>query len=220
MSMPRQKPANIPPVREVPKSTRSEVTRASIIETAEKMFAKDGIEGVSLRQIRMAIGSSNTNVVIYHFGSKEALVEAIVMERYAPLERRRGELLELAQKDGLGNDLDALMNALWQPFFELTNREGHHTYAAFMSSISRGDWRWVNRTIERSFPIGNEIADRIKQKIPSEVRRYSAERFRISFEMIAAALQYCDHFYYKKPLQSKRLFNSSIRMATAAMVTI
>jgi AcrR family transcriptional regulator len=189
-----------------------------IIEAAEKMFAKDGIEGVSLRQIRVAIGSANTNVVAYHFGAKEDLVEAIVWDRHALLDRRRGELLSVARKRG-ADDIETLMHANWYPFFELKNSEGIHAYAGFMDSIGRADWRWVNLSIKKNFPVGYEIADMIKEKLPKESRNYSDARFLMVFEILASALQYSDRFYLHNEVQAKRLFRTALRIATAALLT-
>src|ERR1700740_3219855 len=129
--MSRAKATKPPPAHENKKAAQSEVTRGMIMEAAEKMIAKDGVEGVSLRQIRVAIGSAHTNVVTYHFGSKEALIRAIIMDRQAILEHRRAELLAAARKRGLGADLATLTHAVWYPLFELTNAEGRHPYAAF-----------------------------------------------------------------------------------------
>src|SRR5262245_52289342 len=54
---------------------RHDATRNALLDTAEAMFAESGISAVSLRQIGIAIGSANANVVGYYFGDKEALIE-------------------------------------------------------------------------------------------------------------------------------------------------
>ena len=57
---------------------RREATRVALIEAAESLIAEAGVEGTSTRQIGAAIGSHNTNVVAYHFGSKEALLAELL----------------------------------------------------------------------------------------------------------------------------------------------
>ena len=52
-------------------------TKAQILLTAERMIADHGVDGVSMRQIGTEVGSGNNSAVLYHFGSKEKLVEAI-----------------------------------------------------------------------------------------------------------------------------------------------
>ena len=127
---------------------RSETTRATIIEAAEKLIAADGIEGVSLRRIRMAVGSGNTTVVAYHFGSKDGLIKAIVLDRHRRLERYRTELLQHADASGPSTDIHVLLRAMWWPYFELRNAEGYHTYAAFLASVSKSYGHWLDQLLE------------------------------------------------------------------------
>lgn len=71
-------------------------TRVRLILAAEKLFAERGIEGVSLREINVAAGQRNTSASHYHFGSKAALVGAVLNHRAADLRAAR-----LARLDGL-----------------------------------------------------------------------------------------------------------------------
>jgi AcrR family transcriptional regulator len=128
-----------------------------VIDAAEKLVAKGGVEGVSLRQIRIAVGSENTNVVSYHFGSKDGLIQAIVMDRHPILESRRSQLLMNARKNGLTNDLGVLLHAVWYPYYELKNLEGRHTYAAFLANIAKTHGQWISQNLERHFPVEYEL---------------------------------------------------------------
>lgn len=67
-----------------------------IIETAEKLFASDGFEGTSVRDIAQEAGV-NIAMISYYFGSKEKLMEA-VFERRAVLAKMKVESL-LQNKD-------------------------------------------------------------------------------------------------------------------------
>ena len=40
--------------------------------TAERLFAMNGVEGVTLREIQAEAGQSNSSVITYHFGSRPA----------------------------------------------------------------------------------------------------------------------------------------------------
>jgi AcrR family transcriptional regulator len=202
---------------QVQSGPRSEATRAMIMDAAEKMIAKDGVEGVALRQIRVAVGSSNTNVVTYHFGSKDGLIEAIVMDRHPVLERRRAELLTTARARGLGNDVSVLLHAVWYPYFELKNSDGRHTYAAFLASIAKTHAHWVNKNLEHRFPIEFELRRLIAELLPNSIEKLFLHRSNIVFAMITAALQCCDDVFHGKPVQSKKLFEAALRMATVAI---
>src|SRR6478609_384534 len=58
--------------------------KIEIIHVAEKLFAEKGFEGTSVRDIA---GAANINVAMisYYFGSKEKLLEAMVLYRIESL---------------------------------------------------------------------------------------------------------------------------------------
>jgi len=58
------------------------VTKATLLEEAIDFSARHGLSGVSLRQMAEALGTSH-RMLIYHFGSKEGLLVAIVNEMEA-----------------------------------------------------------------------------------------------------------------------------------------
>jgi AcrR family transcriptional regulator len=72
-------------------------TKEKILDAAEKLFVDNGFSGTSLRSIIKEAGV-NTASVHYHFGSKEALIEAVFERRVAELNRERLKRL---------NDLEA-----------------------------------------------------------------------------------------------------------------
>ena len=77
------------------KPDRSSETRELILVTAERLFAEQGVETVSNRQVSEAAGQSNNFAVGYHFGTKDDLVLAIVRRHSEPVERRRADMLAL-----------------------------------------------------------------------------------------------------------------------------
>jgi len=58
------------------------VTKATLLEAAIEYSAQHGLSGVSLRQMAEALGTSH-RMLIYHFGSKEELLVAIINEMEA-----------------------------------------------------------------------------------------------------------------------------------------
>jgi len=68
-------------------------TREIILDTAEALFARQGHDGTSMRQITSEAGV-NLAAVNYHFGSKEALVQAVLKRRLAVLNQERLRLLD------------------------------------------------------------------------------------------------------------------------------
>src|SRR6266568_265895 len=81
-----------------------EATRELLMVTAERLFAVDGVEGVTLREIQAAAGQSNSSVITYHFGSQAGLVRALLKFRYRKINARRTELAQGASDRGAAGD--------------------------------------------------------------------------------------------------------------------
>ena len=111
-----------------------EATRKRILKQAERLFAKKGIDAVSIRDITDAAGV-NSAAIHYHFGSKSGLIEAL-LERWAgELVERRGKLLdriEAQPKVALRDVVDVLV---W-PMIELGGaRRGGGGYVGFLAAV-------------------------------------------------------------------------------------
>jgi AcrR family transcriptional regulator len=100
-------------------NARSEATRASILDAAERLFAERGIAGTSIRDITAA-AEANLGAINYHFGSKQELVAHVFRRRLEPLMERRAALLEAA-REAAGDrppTVEALLDALIRPVAE------------------------------------------------------------------------------------------------------
>ncbi|MEW9855640.1 TetR/AcrR family transcriptional regulator [Novosphingobium sp. M1R2S20] len=71
----------------------SSSVRSNLLDAAERLFARHGLEGVSLRQISAAAGTRNNYAVQSHFGDAAGLIRAVIERRAAQMELRRAELL-------------------------------------------------------------------------------------------------------------------------------
>lgn len=63
-------------------------TRTRILDAAEELFMQHGFEGTSMRQLTSRAGV-NLAAVNYHFGSKNALIEAVLRRRLDPMNVER-----------------------------------------------------------------------------------------------------------------------------------
>jgi AcrR family transcriptional regulator len=70
-------------------------TKEKILNAAEKLFGEQGYGATSLRHIIAAAGV-NLAAVHYHFGNKEALLDAVVTRKLQPINAERMALLERA----------------------------------------------------------------------------------------------------------------------------
>ena len=58
------------------KETKAETSRAKILDVAQKLFARRGFEGVSIRDLAQALGMTTASLY-YHFPSKEEIFVAV-----------------------------------------------------------------------------------------------------------------------------------------------
>lgn len=68
-------------------------TERRLLLAAERLFADKGVDAVSLRAINTAAGT-NVASLHYHYGSKDALLTALIRERSREIRSRRARLLE------------------------------------------------------------------------------------------------------------------------------
>jgi AcrR family transcriptional regulator len=106
--------------------------KTRLILAAESLFAKGGIDGVSLREIASAAGQRNHHAVQYHFGNRETLVQAIFDFRMDQMEPMRGEMLKTARQADMLNDPRTIMDIVFLPQLELIDAHGDHSYAHFL----------------------------------------------------------------------------------------
>lgn len=126
------------------KSARAEAvgtTRERLLRVAERLFATEGIDAVSMRRICAEAGQRNKTALQYHFGSKENLVEAILADRMTAINARRQAMLDEIVAEGRGGDLRGLVAAVVVPFAEqMSDASGGRHYVRFVARLfSRGD---------------------------------------------------------------------------------
>ena len=93
------------------------LTRTRILDAAEELFMQHGFEGTSMRQLTSRAGV-NLAAVNYHFGSKDALIEAVFRRRLDPMNAAR--LAELAKLDASGSlSPEAIIRAFVGPSLRL-----------------------------------------------------------------------------------------------------
>lgn len=113
-------------------ATASHSAKQQLILTAERLYAVHGLDGVPLRHIVTAAGMANKSAVQYHFGSKEGLISAILVNRIEDLTRRRS-LLEARTPPG---DLRRTVEAHQLPLIELAEDKDCY-YLPFLEQLTR-----------------------------------------------------------------------------------
>lgn len=111
------------------------LARDLILDAAEKLFAEQGVQAVSLRAVNAAAGVS-AGVLHYHFGHREALVEALIDRRMGLLMAHRQALLAPLTKQA-NPGIDAIIEALVHPLadFVLNGGDAGQRYVQLIAHL-------------------------------------------------------------------------------------
>lgn len=111
-------------------------TKMRILDAAEDLFARKGYHNTSLRAIT---GKAKVNLaaVNYHFGGKEALVEAIFLRRLTPLNLARRQRLDAvrdqARSEARSPRIDEVLRAFIEPTLAFRDADpGARSFIAFV----------------------------------------------------------------------------------------
>jgi AcrR family transcriptional regulator len=112
-------------------------TKERILDTAERLFSEQGYAATSLRGIIAAAGV-NLAAVHYHFHSKEALLEAVILRRSVPANRERLALLDRFEKEAGENPppLEKVIEAFVAPTLHMS-RDSQSGGIVFMKLLGR-----------------------------------------------------------------------------------
>lgn len=75
-------------------------TKEQLLMAGERLFARDGIHRVKLREINELAGQRNPSALHYHFGSREGLVEAILLRHDVAISQSMAEGLDALEASG------------------------------------------------------------------------------------------------------------------------
>ncbi len=101
-------------------------TKQRILDAAESLFAREGFHNTSLRAITRQ-AEANLAAVNYHFGSKDALVRAVLERRLTPLNQARRERLnrlrETSGANGRRPGVEETLRAFIEPTLDFRNSD-------------------------------------------------------------------------------------------------
>jgi AcrR family transcriptional regulator len=117
----------------------SEDTRNQIKAAAQMLFARHGVDAVTVQEIVDAAGQRNNAALHYHFGSKEELIRQMVVDGAAVLDERRRGMLEDIEARGGPRSIREVLLVLVMPVIELGEDERWRGYIRFTSNLQASD---------------------------------------------------------------------------------
>ena len=110
-------------------------TKDALLDAAEALFAERGLQRTSLRAITHR-ARANLASVNYHFGSKDALVRAVLDRRIGPMNEERLRLLNAYEAEAGAQPLalEQVLRAFVAPAFQLSESNAHE-FAALLSRL-------------------------------------------------------------------------------------
>lgn len=141
-------------------ATAKSDTKSLIMDTAERMIAEHGLNGVSNRAILSEAGV-NSAALHYHFNSREGLIEAIVV-RYGRIPtKRRLQMIRELENAGHSPSLQEIVDVLVDPMVFLLEEKGEagRRFLRFLARL-HSDRTTLDRDVEYKY--NPEISARLR----------------------------------------------------------
>src|SRR5579871_2183210 len=140
-----------------------------ILDAAERLFARNGFHGVSVRDITEA-AEVDVALVSYHFGGKRELFAAVFRRRAQELNPERLAMLEQVQRDALPGTptLEQIVNAFTYPLLERSARggPGWKDFFALVAQVNNSpEWGPVLMT-QHFDPLVEKFIEALREALP------------------------------------------------------
>jgi AcrR family transcriptional regulator len=144
-------------------------TKQKILDAAEKLFARKGFHGVSIRDITKTAGV-DLALANYHFGPKKNLLSAVLERRAQVLNDERLRMLDEARRSAAPGapSAEAVINAFTYP---LNNRSarggpGWKSYFALIAQINNSP-EWGGVMMSQNFDhVVHVFIDALRSSLP------------------------------------------------------
>jgi AcrR family transcriptional regulator len=161
-----------------------------MLDVAERLLSTRSIDGVSLREIRLAAGQRNTSALQFHFGDREGLLRAL-QDRHGP--RLQALLVEHYDEmiaDGCEDDTRRLLGVFIRPTVDYVFMgSGERAWVIILAElIGRPDLLvhdFVNNSSPEAMDTGVRLLDALEPVMP---RRLGFDRL---FIVSDAVLHLC-----------------------------
>ncbi len=159
-------------------------TRERILDAAEELFSAQGIDVTSLRALTRE-AKVNLAAVHYHFGSKEALLDAVVERRAKPVNDGRMDELAHAQATAAGDEpsIEDILRAFLMPGVRTLQAlgDGRERLSRLVARIDAQPPEIVEAIWRKHFgEVGRHFVEALQAALPQLPEHLVADRFRFA----------------------------------------
>jgi AcrR family transcriptional regulator len=177
-------------------------TREKILDSAEKLFAEQGYAASSLRHI-IADAGVNLAAIHYHFGSKEELLDEVILRRLRPVNEVRAEMLQRLEAEAGDSQvsLEKTLEAFLLPAADLAVQ--HPQWVRLMGRM-HAEGLMPAFAQRHPLPVFTRFLDALKKALP----HLSEEEFRwrivFMFGAMAHSMAWPQRFAESRPDDLRR----------------
>ena len=150
-----------------------EITRANILNHAERLFSESGYAGVSIRNITQSVGV-HLGLVNYYFGTKEQLFNEVMVRRVEKMARSRIEKLrKIRIRENSPATLRRILQAFIEPLIGETEEEKQEleNYRRLIAIVANSK-TWQERIFKEHYdPAAIRFIEVLKQALPEKEDR-------------------------------------------------
>jgi AcrR family transcriptional regulator len=169
-------------------------TRTRILDAAEELFMQHGFEGTSMRLLTAKAGV-NLAAVNYHFGSKDALVEAVFRRRLDPLNLARLAELEKLEAQGGTPDPEGIIRAFLSPTLRLVEdaKSGGRNFIRLLGRTYTEPTKAIRQLIGQMYaPVMDRYKNALARALPQMPAEELVWRLHFMFGTLAYTLAATD----------------------------
>lgn len=159
---------------------RGEATRDRVLDAAERCFAIDGFDAVSIRQVATE-ADVTLGVVGFHCKSKRELFRTVLSRRVEALNIERRKQLAVLRSSEAGLTVRDLVDAYFSPYLAYAS-SGDPQWRAYAALIARiiSDDRYYEDVRDLYDPVALEYMDAFATLFPNVSRERLATLFTLS----------------------------------------
>ena len=165
-------------------------TRTRILDAAEELFMQHGFEGTSMRALTTRAGV-NLAAVNYHFGSKDALIEAVFRRRLDPMNAERISALEELERP----EPEAIIRAFLRPSLRMIEdaKSGERNFIRLLGRTYTEPTKGIRALIGKMYaPAMERYKNALERALPQMPRDELVWRMHFMFGTLAYTLAATD----------------------------